>query len=125
MSISGIMQSSDVDSTDVADPVSGVPNDASDDASPTFSGPLRQFMLSSVDRLRQARDGTDLTTSVNSDLVTAYSQLDKVDRGTVDRQLVDMLYVLTTRGFDVNAVCDEDDRQTLLHVVTAIPDTSR
>lgn len=118
------MESSDVDATDVATTIPIASNDVADDASPTFTGPLQQFVLSAVDRLRHVETKDELTSSLSRDLVTSYSQLDKVARPGVDEQLVDILHVLTTRGLDVNAVCD-DDRQTPLHVIASVPDADR
>ena len=60
-----------------------------------------------------------------SELVRCYTQLDAVDRYLVDRQLVDILYRLTTRGLDVNAFCDSTKRKTALHLVAAAPDTTK
>jgi hypothetical protein len=62
---------------------------------------------------------------LNNELVTAYSKLSWSDKQAVDKRLIDILYLLTTRGLDVNAFCDISKRQTPLHVIAALPDSPR
>jgi hypothetical protein len=75
-----------------------------------------------------AVDGTEnvgVKQKLGEELIRAYGELSITDKHTVDKQLVDIMYLLTTRGFDVNALCDVSKRQTALHYLASLPDSTR
>lgn len=105
-----------------------------------IEGPLGPFVrsaLQQLDVLQRRSDGVDesrhdgedddvtILQRICADLVTSYGELSVDERLEADRQLVDVVYQLTTRGLDVNVVCDVEKRRTALHVVAAIPGSAK
>lgn len=96
-----------------------------------IEGPLSSVIHHCLDVLSTTSSGNcDIVDNshkhrLNDELVNAYSNLSISDKLIVDRQLIDVLYLLTTRGLDVNAFCDISTRQTPLHVIASLPNSAR
>jgi len=96
-----------------------------------IEGPMSSVVRHCLETLSCIKDVDDVDGNVDvkqkliKNLISVYGELSVTDKQVVDKQLVDILYLLTTGGLDVNALCDVSKRQTALHYLAALPDSTR